>query len=119
MPLFRYKAVAPGGAVSTGELSAANEAEILDRLRGLRDGGTLMTSVCTGSLVFAAAGLLRDRPATTWWGALDRLAELDPTLEVRPAQTQVDDLLGGPLDDASRRRLAVALLVRRLQAGAS
>ena len=33
MPLFRYKAVAPGGAVSTGELSAANEAEILDRLR--------------------------------------------------------------------------------------
>ncbi|CAG0965675.1 Type II secretion system protein F [Burkholderiales bacterium] len=33
MPLFRYKAVAPGGAVSTGELDAANEAEILDRLR--------------------------------------------------------------------------------------
>jgi len=33
MPLFRYRAVAPGGAVSTGELSAANEAEILDRLR--------------------------------------------------------------------------------------
>lgn len=33
MPLYRYKAVAPGGAVSTGELTAANEAEILDRLR--------------------------------------------------------------------------------------
>ncbi|MBE7523824.1 MAG: type II secretion system F family protein [Burkholderiales bacterium] len=33
MPLFRYKAVAPGGAVSSGELDAANEAEILDRLR--------------------------------------------------------------------------------------
>ena len=33
MPLFRYKAVAPGGAVSVGELDAANESEILDRLR--------------------------------------------------------------------------------------
>ena len=33
MPLFRYKAVAPGGAVSVGELDAANEGEILDRLR--------------------------------------------------------------------------------------
>ena len=33
MPLYRYKAVAPGGAVSVGELDAANESEILDRLR--------------------------------------------------------------------------------------
>ena len=33
MPVFRYKAVAPGGALATGELEAANEAEILDRLR--------------------------------------------------------------------------------------
>ncbi len=30
---------------------------------------------------------------------------------------KVETLLGGPLDDASRRRLAVALLVRRLQGG--
>jgi len=33
VPLYRYRAVAPGGAVSTGELDAANEAEILDRAR--------------------------------------------------------------------------------------
>ena len=49
-----------------------------------------MTSVCTGALVYAAAGLLRDRPATTWWGALDTLAELDPTIEVRPDDRFVD-----------------------------
>jgi hypothetical protein len=30
---------------------------------------------------------------------------------------KIEGLLGGPLDDASRRRLAVALLVRRLQGG--
>jgi hypothetical protein len=32
---------------------------------------------------------------------------------------KIEGLLGGPLDDASRRRLAVALLVRRLQGGAA
>ncbi len=79
--------VYPGGIGSRRELA---DAETLDLLRGLREGGTLMTSVCTGALVFAAAGLLRDRPATTWWGALDRLAELDPTIEVRPDDRFVD-----------------------------
>jgi transcriptional regulator GlxA family with amidase domain len=51
----------------------------------------LMTSVCTGSLVFAAAGLLAGRPATTHWGSLDHLAELDPTIDVRRDERYVDD----------------------------
>jgi len=59
-------------------------------LHGLAKRGTLVTSVCTGSLVLAGAGLLRNRPATTWWGALDRLRELDATIEVRPAARFVD-----------------------------
>jgi transcriptional regulator GlxA family with amidase domain len=79
--------VYPGGVGTRRDLA---DPVVLDWLRGLRDSGTLMTSVCTGALVFAAAGLLRDRPATTWWGALDRLAELDPTLEVRPDDRFVD-----------------------------
>jgi general secretion pathway protein F len=33
MPVFRYKAVDTAGAVATGELEAANESEIVDRLR--------------------------------------------------------------------------------------
>ncbi len=52
--------------------------------------GTLMTSVCTGSLVFAAAGLLSQRPATTHWSAIDLLASLDDTIEVRPEDRFVD-----------------------------
>lgn len=51
----------------------------------------LMTSVCTGSLVYAAAGLLRDRPATTHWASLDLLKDTDPTIEVRPDDRYVDD----------------------------
>jgi transcriptional regulator GlxA family with amidase domain len=79
--------VYPGGIGSRRELA---DPVALERLRGLREDGTLMTSVCTGALVYAAAGLLRDRPATTWWGALDTLVELDPTIEVRPDDRFVD-----------------------------
>jgi transcriptional regulator GlxA family with amidase domain len=79
--------VYPGGVGSRREL---NDPEVLERLRRLRERETLMTSVCTGALVFASAGLLRDRPATTWWGALETLAELDPTIDVRPDERFVD-----------------------------
>jgi len=79
--------VYPGGRGTRRELT---DPAVLDRLRTLGEGETLMTSVCTGSLVFAAAGLLRDRPATTWWGSLERLVELDPTIEARPDDRFVD-----------------------------
>jgi len=79
--------VYPGGFGTRRELA---DEDVLERLRRLRDGGTLMTSVCTGSIVYAAAGLLRDRPATTYWGSLERLAETDPTIDVRPDDRFVD-----------------------------
>jgi transcriptional regulator GlxA family with amidase domain len=79
--------VYPGGIGTRRELA---EPATLERLRGLHDAGTLMTSVCTGALVFAAAGLLNGRPATTWWGQLDTLAELDRTIELRPDDRFVD-----------------------------
>ncbi len=63
----------------------------LDRVRGWAAAAEITTSVCTGSLVYAAAGLLAGRPATTHWASLDTLAELDPTIEVRPDDRYVDD----------------------------
>src|SRR6266403_924415 len=33
MPVYRYRAVNPAGDVAAGELEAANESEIVDRLR--------------------------------------------------------------------------------------
>jgi transcriptional regulator GlxA family with amidase domain len=61
----------PGG--NTGELQS--DEEFLQRMRDLAAAGTLMTSVCTGALVYAKAGLLDGRPATTHWSAIDALEE--------------------------------------------
>ena len=63
----------------------------LDWVRAQRAAVPLMTSVCTGSLVYAAAGLLQGRPATTYWGAIDELHALDPTIDVREHERWVDD----------------------------
>jgi len=46
------------------------------RVQALAARAEIMASVCTGSLVYADAGLLAGRPATTHWGALDLLREL-------------------------------------------
>jgi transcriptional regulator GlxA family with amidase domain len=77
----------PGGMGTRRDL--ADEA-VLERIRTLAGAGTLMTSVCTGSLVYAAAGLLAGRPATTYWGALETLQGLDGTIEIRPDDRFVD-----------------------------
>ncbi len=81
--------IMPGGRGSRALLRAGEP--LHDRLRALAAGGTLMTSVCTGALVYAAAGMLRGRPATTHWDNLDELAALDGTIEIRPDARYVDD----------------------------
>lgn len=81
--------VYPGGAGTRANLAPGDP--VHDRLHALQAAGTLLTSVCTGSLVYAAAGLLRNRPATTHWQYLELLSSLDPTIEVRPDDRYVDD----------------------------
>ncbi|HUF31916.1 MAG TPA: DJ-1/PfpI family protein [Acidimicrobiales bacterium] len=78
----------PGGQGTRAQLG---DEAIRARLRGLAAAGTLMTSVCTGSLVLADAGLLDGRPATTHWASLDHLARLGEGIEVRAADRYVDD----------------------------
>ena len=78
----------PGGR---GTRPLTRDEEHLDWVRAQRGTAPLLTSVCTGALVYAAAGLLRDRPATTHWGSLDALRALDPSVEVRPEDRFVDD----------------------------
>lgn len=78
----------PGGQGTRAHL--VDEVQ-LDWVRRQARANTLMASVCTGSLVFAAAGLLSNRPATTHWNSLDYLLELDPSIELRRDERFVDD----------------------------
>ena len=65
--------VVPGGF---GTRALLADAGALNWIRDAAKGARLVTSVCTGALLLASAGLLADRRATTHWGALDLLESL-------------------------------------------
>ncbi len=71
--------VVPGGF---GTRALLRDEKALDWIRTVAGSARHVTSVCTGSLLLASAGLLRGRRATTHRGALDLLAELDDTIRV-------------------------------------
>jgi putative intracellular protease/amidase len=72
--------VVPGGP---GQSDFMEDEEILGWLRAIDATSTWTTSVCTGSLLLAAAGLLDGKKATSHWTALDQLTKYgaEPTLE--------------------------------------
>ncbi|MCW2970614.1 MAG: glutamine amidotransferase [Solirubrobacterales bacterium] len=63
----------PGGP---GEVAARAGKPVLEWLRAADRTSTWTTSVCTGSLILAAAGLLDGRRATSHWLALEELGRL-------------------------------------------
>jgi transcriptional regulator GlxA family with amidase domain len=65
--------VVPGGL---GTRRWLEHEPLLAWLRSVHEATTWTTSVCTGSLLLAAAGLLADAPATTHWRARETLASL-------------------------------------------
>lgn len=79
--------VYPGGRGTRAKLG---DEDVRARLRAMSERGTLMTSVCTGALVFADAGLLDGLPATTYWSAFDELLPLGRDIEPRPDDRFVD-----------------------------
>lgn len=78
----------PGGP---GTRRLMHEPAHVDWVRAQRGAVPLMTSVCTGSLVYAAAGLLTGRRATTHWASLNLLSETDPTVITDVDARFVDD----------------------------
>jgi transcriptional regulator GlxA family with amidase domain len=78
----------PGG---NGTRTMLTDVTYLSWLREQRGHVPLMTSVCTGSTVFAAAGLLRGRPATSNRNSLTELPQIDATINVRRGERYVDD----------------------------
>jgi cyclohexyl-isocyanide hydratase len=72
----------PGGA---GADDMMNDPEMLDFLRSQAEHAKYITSVCTGSLVLGAAGLLKGYRAATHWSAVDFLSAFGAI----PARTRI------------------------------
>jgi transcriptional regulator GlxA family with amidase domain len=71
--------IVPGGGwndrAERGAWGEARQGELPKAVARLYDAGATIASVCTGAMLLSAAGLTRDRPATTHHGALDELRE--------------------------------------------
>ena len=68
-----------------------DHAPVLAWIRESAAVASLVTSVCSGALLLARAGLLAHQRATTHWGALDALAALDDTIMVERDARVVHD----------------------------
>jgi transcriptional regulator GlxA family with amidase domain len=93
--------VIPGGGWRDGAKAGVRtmaQGELPARLARLHGRGTVLASVCTGAMLLATAGLLRDRPAITHHIAVEDLAKAGA--DVRRDARVVDDgefvTCGGP-----------------------
>ncbi|GLW58311.1 GlxA family transcriptional regulator [Kitasatospora phosalacinea] len=77
----------PGGAGSRGEIGP----ELTDRIAALAADARRVVSVCTGTFLLAAAGLLAGRRVTTHWQHCAALAARHPELTVDPEPIYVRD----------------------------
>jgi transcriptional regulator GlxA family with amidase domain len=68
-----------------------HDTETLEWIRRAATAARQVTSVCTGSLLLAKAGLLKGRRATTHWAALDDLESLGSGAVVERERRVVDD----------------------------
>ncbi|MBI2785325.1 MAG: DJ-1/PfpI family protein [Legionella longbeachae] len=62
--------VVPGGGTAS---SLSHQPEIINWIKAIHKTTQWTTSVCTGSLILGAAGILQGKQATTHWAVLDRL----------------------------------------------
>jgi len=73
--------IVPGFALR--ELAGATRPGLLDWLRKAGEAGAVICSVCTGSFLLAAAGLLDDKECTTHWKYTARMQKEYPRLKVQ------------------------------------
>src|SRR4051812_2651476 len=80
--------VIPGGF---GTRPLLTDQATLDWIARVAPAAANVTSVCTGALLLAQAGLLRNREATTHWSAHDLLASIDASIRVNREARVVHD----------------------------
>ncbi len=83
----------PGGAI--GQVEMMQDAEVLDFLRQQGKTAKYITSVCTGSLILAAAGLLQGYRAACHWAFRDQLAILGFEVGTERVVVDRDRITGG------------------------
>ncbi len=81
--------IIPGGP---GQMGLMDDGPVHDWLRTAHETSQWTCSVCTGSLILAAAGLLKGKRATSNWQALEELAKFDG-VEVVPERVVFDGRL--------------------------
>lgn len=106
----------PGGS---GVNALLQDNEVLDFVRRQAENARYVTSVCTGSLVLGAAGLLRGRRATTHWASHHLLARFG-AIPVRARVVRDGNLItaGGVTAGIDSGLTLVGELVGRSQAEA-
>jgi transcriptional regulator GlxA family with amidase domain len=88
-PTTSYAAIADADArdtvvvPSTDDLEGDPDPRLLGALRAAHAGGARLATLCTGSFVLAATGLLDHRSATTHWMHAEALSRRFPTVQVR------------------------------------
>lgn len=80
--------VYPGGRGTRAQIGDEN---VRAWLRSVHERARLTTSVCTGALVLADAGLLEGRAATTHWSNFEELLQIDGSIQPRPEARYVDE----------------------------
>ena len=80
--------IIPGGF---GTRTLLNNESLLSWIKSIADQATTTSSVCTGSLLLAKAGLLEGKRATTHWGAIEALKSISKDIQVINNRRIVND----------------------------
>lgn len=95
----------PGGS---GTIEAMEDQEFLAQIRRLAMSARYVTSVCTGSLVLGAAGLLKGRRAASHWASRDLLSAFGATPDDARVVRDGNFITGGGVTAGIDFALAVA-----------